>query len=495
MRKIFCTKNIYWVIFLAFIIRLLSVIFSKGFATHDDHFLPIETTYKWLSNQADFFSDKEGAWRNQLYNLLHYLILKSSQVLGITDPQSQMFIVRLWHSLYSLLTVFFGYKLSFKLSSNKRDAIFIAYLLSFFWIFPYLSVRSLVEVVCIPPLLAAAYYSFMALEEDSQKIKFWALASFCFALAFTFRFQSFPFGLGFGIVLLFQKKFKDALLLLVFTLFFLFIIMGILDWVVYGYPFAAIIQYSIYNLQVQASHIDGAWYLYLIVLVLILNFPTGLLFIWGIIKSNKKKLPLLAGMIAFILLHSLFSNKQERFIIPAIPFLLILGYLGWTKFTQESKLWRCGSIQSKALWICFWTINGLLLSFTSTIYSKKNRIEMLYYLYPKTDVQAVVIENSGYEIPTLPLFYLQKQIPIYKIENDNLLADYLIIEQNTKFPNYFIFMGNHSLDNRIKKMENFLNVKLEKQVEIEPDFIEKIQFKLNPKYNLNQITSIYKLKN
>ena len=76
-----------WVLLAAFFVRLIAVIFSKGYLTHDDHFIPVETAYQWLSGQSKFFADKSGAWRNQLYSLLHYSVFASLRALTLKDPQ------------------------------------------------------------------------------------------------------------------------------------------------------------------------------------------------------------------------------------------------------------------------------------------------------------------------------------------------------------------------------------------------------------------------
>ena len=198
-----------WVLLGAFFVRLIAVIFSKGYLTHDDHFIPIEQAYQWLSGQTEFFADKSGAWRNQLYALLHYTILASLESLSLADPQKQMFVVRLLHAIYSMLTIVYGYKLTKYLTHKEKTALLVAALLSFFWVMPVFSVHSFVETACIPPLLIAFYYSHKIESENYNRL-YLCLAAFFFALAFTLRFQTFVFGVGVGLVLLFQKQFKKA---------------------------------------------------------------------------------------------------------------------------------------------------------------------------------------------------------------------------------------------------------------------------------------------
>ena len=326
-----------------------------------------------------------------------------------------MFIVRLLHALYSMLTIIYGYKLTKYLTHNEKDALLIASLLSFFWVLPVFSVHSFVETACIPPLLIAIYYSHKIEREDYSL--FWiCLASFAFALAFTFRFQTFVFGVGIGSVLLYQKQFKKAFALLGCTIVSLFITMGIFDWIAYGFPFASVIQYSLFNIENRFEYIVAPWYNYLVLLLAAFIFPTSLIFARGIVKIAKKYALSILSLLFFIFLHSAFANKQERFILPAIPFILIFGAIGWQEFRQTSRFKKWKAILFKCLWGWFWLINSLLLSLSIFYYSKETLVETFSYLHYKQDIQAIAVENNQKETPHLPLYYLHQNKPVYVLE-------------------------------------------------------------------------------
>ena len=446
-----------WVLLAAFFVRLIAVIFSKGYLTHDDHFIPVETAYQWLSGQSKFFADKSGAWRNQLYTFLHYSVFASLEALTLKDPQQQMFIVRLLHALYSMLTIIYGYKLTKYLTHNEKDSLLIASLLSFFWVLPVFSVHSFVETACIPPLLIAIYYSHKIEREDYSL--FWiCLASFAFALAFTFRFQTFVFGVGIGLVLLYQKQFKKAFALLGCTIVSLFITMGILDWIAYGFPFASVIQYSLFNIENRFEYIVAPWYNYLVLLLAAFIFPTSLIFARGIVKIAKKYALSILSLLFFIFLHSAFANKQERFILPAIPFILIFGAIGWQEFRQTSRFKKWKAILFKYLWGWFWLVNSLLLSLSIFYYSKETLVETFSYLHYKQDIQAIAVENNQKETPHLPLYYLNQNKPVYVLEpNTNPQKTEQIKESKT---NYFILLEDKQLTERLKRLEKKFGIKL-----------------------------------
>ena len=46
--------------------------------------------------------------------------------------------------------------------------------------------------------------------------------------------------------------------------------MGILDWIAYGFPFASVIQYSLFNIENRFEYIVAPWYNYLVLLQLLL---------------------------------------------------------------------------------------------------------------------------------------------------------------------------------------------------------------------------------
>ena len=460
-----------WVLLAAFFVRLIAVIFSKGYLTHDDHFIPVETAYQWLSGQSKFFADKSGAWRNQLYTFLHYSVFASLEALTLKDPQQQMFIVRLLHALYSMLTIIYGYKLTKYLTHNEKDSLLIASLLSFFWVLPVFSVHSFVETACIPPLLIAIYYSHKIEREDYSL--FWiCLASFAFALAFTFRFQTFVFGVGIGLVLLYQKQFKKAFALLGCTIVSLFITMGILDWIAYGFPFASVIQYSLFNIENRFEYIVAPWYNYLVLLLAAFIFPTSLIFAGGIVKIAKKYALSILSLLFFIFLHSAFANKQERFILPAIPFILIFGAIGWQEFRQTSRFKKWKAILFKYLWGWFWLVNSLLLSLSIFYYSKETLVETFSYLHYKQDIQAIAVENNQKETPHLPLYYLNQNKPVYVLEpNTNPQKTEQIKESKT---NYFILLEDKQLTERLKRLEKKFGIKLKLEKTIQTEsFINK----------------------
>ena len=150
--------------------RLLAVIFSRGFGWIDDQFLVIEIAqswvdgidyYNWLPGNSDNSAPKGFSF---FYTGIHYILLLIFEWIGLDDPQGKMVLVRLIHALWSMLMIKIGYELTLELS-DKKSAKKVGWMLALFWMFPFLSVRNLVEFVCIPLLL----YGTLLIVKANQK--------------------------------------------------------------------------------------------------------------------------------------------------------------------------------------------------------------------------------------------------------------------------------------------------------------------------------------
>jgi hypothetical protein len=97
------------------IVRLISVIFSKGFGWHDDHFLIIESSQSWVDGYYNYWlpteeePNRDPQGHALFYIGIHYYIFKFFKVIGLVDPQVKMFFVRLLHAGWSMLLLKYGY--------------------------------------------------------------------------------------------------------------------------------------------------------------------------------------------------------------------------------------------------------------------------------------------------------------------------------------------------------------------------------------------------
>jgi hypothetical protein len=112
-------KPLLCILFLAGFFRLLAVIFSKGYGMHDDHFLVIEAAQSWVDGYdynnwmptiTKGLTTPSG--HSLLYPGFHYFLFRFLEFLGMTDPQSKMYVVRLLHAVLSMSVVYLGFRMA-----------------------------------------------------------------------------------------------------------------------------------------------------------------------------------------------------------------------------------------------------------------------------------------------------------------------------------------------------------------------------------------------
>ena len=488
-----------FILLIALIPRLIAAVFSKGYGMVDDHFVVIEIAQgfvdghdigDWLPKEGEDNASK----RSVLYTGLHYYLFYFLEWIGITGAQSKMYVVRILHALYSLLAVVYAYKIT-KFISNKNIAFSVGVLFAFYWFMPVLSVRNLIEFVCIPLLLMSSWYLLFALEKKNI-IKYYLYAGIILGVAFSIRYQTLFFTGGVGISLLLLKRWKETIVVAIGVLIPMVIIHGIIEGTIMGYPFfGKVINYVQYNMINAELYGTKPWYNYLLMLFGFLLPPISLFTLFGFAFNWRKHLVLFLPTLIFFVFHSYFPNKQERFILPVVPLIIILGYVGWEEFRSNSKFWAKKKKLLKGFWIFFWVVNFILLILTGTFYTKRSRVEAMRYLSTKTDVENIIVENSNRNgTVSMPLFYLEKWPAEYEL-NKTFTLDSLQNElsnvQSDSLPNYILFIDDKNLDQRISGIKP-LYANLTFEAEIRTSFMDKVLHWLNPR-NKNEEIFIYKI--
>jgi hypothetical protein len=505
-------KEIKKIFFAAFLVRLIAVVFSKGYGMHDDHFVAIEGPYSWILglDYTDWYYNLQNNPNALIFSFwypkINFLILKLAHFLGLHSLELAQYFNRFFHAIWSMGTLFYGYKIALKIADEQKAKSILLFL-SFFWIFPFLAVRNLVEFVCIPPLMASVYY---LMADKSRK---WVLAGFLGALAVAFRFQLAIFFLSFPLILCFQKSYKKAFLYgFSFVLGFA-IIEGGMGWYYFKKPFYAICNYFLYNIAHKNDFIQGSIFKYF--LDVLGMFITIGLFMWiGFYESMKRQALLSLPILFFLIAHSVFPNKQERFIFPILPLFMILSWNSWMNFIEnKSILWQ--KISKKLLNI-FWSLNIVLLMIFATYFPKKSRIQLMEY-FANTQKLAVNtifdLSEISYELqmpyaysnfkihekffivdnhlPAKDSFFSIWRNDIYFSNSINILKTDTNILPKTQF---LVICNAKNEAQKVAHYQETFNVKLKYITKFEPVWFEKLLHKINPA-NKIEIFTLYKIQN
>jgi len=483
------------ILFISFAVRLLAIIFSKGYAMHDDHFLMIEAAQSWVDG-ADYNNwlpenSDQPTGHSFFYVGLHYIFFLFLESLGVIEPQTKMYLVRFIHAVYSLSIVYFSYKITERLS-NVKVAKQVGLLLALLWMMPMFSVRNMVEFICIPPLLIAIWIFIK--NEGNLQLKHYLFAGLISGISLAFRVHCVLFLAGIGLYLLYERKIIGGVLFgaSVFASFFLTQIADLFTW---GYPFAEIGEYIGYNLENAETYFSAPWYNYILMVFGFLIPPISLFFVFGFFRKGRKHFIIFIPVALFFIFHSWHPNKQERFIMPVLPFIIILGNIGWHGFLETSGYWKKRQQLYRSCWIFFWVVNTLLCTLFTFSYHKKARIEGMEFLGRQSDFKNVIVESSHrYGAILLPRFYGKNwnSQPVFdKSVSYDALNHIIEVSDNSVTPNYIIALENENIDERIANFER--NVcKLEKVAYFEPGFYDKFIHWLNP-VNNNETCTIYRM--
>lgn len=486
------------VLLIALVLRLLAVFFAPGYLMVDDHFLVVEAGASW-SEGEDYNNwlpwnqgaDKKPHAANFAYVGTQFLVFSVLNACGIDDPKISMILIRLLHALYSLLIVYFGFKIAERLS-NQRTAFMAGILLAALAWLPNFSVRQLVEMVCIPPLLWSSWI--LLKHREGLKINHILLAGVGIGLATGLRYQCGVFGIGLGLAFLVERNWKGAFAIGLSSLavFFLTQVQDIFIW---GEPFTQLRAYFSYNESHSGDYPNGPWYMYLLTLSGFLVPPLSLFLLFGFFKFFRRNLLLWLPTMLFLVFHSFFPNKQERFIVPIIPHIIVLGVLAWELFRKQSTFWQQRRHLYTILMAVFITLNTVGLAVLTFTYGKKSRVESMYYLYEQGDLQnflAVFIDSE----PMPPLFYTGSWESNYWFKSGQTdvaaqQGDMCRLIGIRKLPNYIVFYGTSQLEDHVAIFDEAYGG-LEYAARFEPGLLDRILHSLNPRHNTLEVITIYR---
>jgi hypothetical protein len=482
----------------AIFVRLIAVIFSKGYGMHDDHFLVVEVSQSWLEGKdvLNWFSktqEENESGRSFFYPGLHYFLFMGLEKIGMHDPQIKMYVVRFLHALLSLVSVWMAYKISEKIS-GRETAKQVGIVMALLWLMPAMGVRNLIEMVVMPMLLVASWW---VLISEEHKYKWWLLfgAGLLVGMAFPIRYQVLFFTGGISIALMLQKKWKESILYTIGMFVTIGLISGWLEWKLWGYPFGKVIYYVKDNIENSGNYFTLPWYTYILQVLIIFTPPLSLFIFFGQFKVWKKYFLLFVPTFLFFAFHSYFPNKQERFIFTVLPFILMMGLAGWNEIKNTSAYWQNKKKFIRGSWIFFWTLNTIVLCLFIFSYSKKSRVEAMYYFHDKPDVTGLIMETRTiHKELYLPRFYMDHKWPsvIWMGQDRSYehLQEDIANRPLQERPNYVLFLDEKNLDERVKTMQN-IYPNLHHVYTAKPGLLDWIMYKMNP-VNINQDIFVYK---
>ncbi|MDI6804912.1 MAG: glycosyltransferase family 39 protein [Bacteroidota bacterium] len=483
MKRFFEKYPLVVLIFFGLGLRVAASFFSKGFLTLDDHHnlvIDADLLASGLSLSADF---KDSA----LYPFIVSLIMQIVRLFGINAPDTEMLFVRLLHGLFSVIGIYLVFKI-LEAKVDKRSAAIGGLFMSAFFVMPIFSVHQFEEVICQVPLLASVWY--LVRFEKENKNLYLFLSGLFIGVALILRFPLISFAAPFLLGVIINKSSRKLSYLFLIGFLVIIFLQSLSNLYVngeFGYSFSKNYGFilSDYNSIIKSDgYPAGPPSRYLLTLLAAFIPPFSILFLIAAVRGSRTFILIGLSTLAFLIAHSVIENKQERFLLPIIPMLIILGVAGF----NSMKLWFQKKNLSKIYkynWVYFWVLNSILLVFFIFHYGKKDRIEPLVYISEQQDATGVLIAQFSYTF-LVPDYYLGKTIPF------DIIDDKKKLQQQEKIINYCVLYTD-SLEQDKNDLEKIMERKFVLEKTIEPSIGDLIAHKLNPKYNKSRTCYVFKI--
>ena len=474
---------------------------AGGYLMHDDHFVIVEAASSW-SDGHDFNrwlpstpGNNGPQWTSLFYIGAIWLLFEGMQAVGFDHPGDQMMVLRLIHGLFSLLIVLYGYKIARKLSDWKT-ARMVGMMLALFAFMPNLGVKQLQEMVCIPPLMIGLWW--LIKRDGETRVKYAIIGGLIAGLAVGVRYQSGIVPLGAGLALLIGKNWK-AFIAFGAAALVSFFASQVQDLILWGRPFAHLQAYLDYNSNPEniKQYITLPWYNYGLTLLGALIPPACIMLLFGFYRESRRVLVIVLPVTLFIIFHSFYPNKQERFILPVIPLIITVGTVGWYRFVQGSTFWQKMRPLHIGLWVLFWVINIPAMVYLTVSDSKSQKIEAMIWLYEQGDSRTFIQEFTHLSnAPMPPQHYSDNWTSYYPWNNTTDVANerqHLLNKDSLDRPNYIIFVGKENLQARVDTLDALYGgITFRKN--IAPGGLDLLLNRLNPKYNSAEFLYIYQIR-
>lgn len=358
----------------------LTILLNDGFMATDEYFTGI-TRYIPAQSSDIMHLVHEDDVKSPLQIMPMHFLAQTALHLGITHPYWQYrFTLTMLAIINSLILgyVFFQYHKH----RNQELQTALILLFGFFFLAPFAFTRPMFESLAAPWIALTALYGSRYDRNGQTRDLLWGV--FFISMAFVMRQQVGICALALIILTVQKKNWKDSIIASTLGIG-LFILAGIPDIILRGSFHHSLLSILNYNVQHGASYATHPVYTYPLLIFGICLGP------WWIMKYEKgfwsdhfktyRTEWLILAL--FVVLHSYFPQKWERFLISMVPVLLIL------LAPLLVKLWQEYPHRQARFWSLI-ILNCILFIPASFFPPQKNLISMSLYLDAHPKIASVV---------------------------------------------------------------------------------------------------------
>ncbi len=499
MKRFILNHPLLFCLSVAILLRGLAVVFSQGYLYSDDHFETVSVAYNWLI-YTPWNADGYLIWgktasseiaRFPLYTYLLYLMMKLYTVFGIESLSTMMYGIRAIHALVSLLSVWVIYKIIESVTQSSRWALIGGLIAGAHFILPLLSVRNLIEMIGGHIWIVAVYLLYCYKKDRVTSLLIWSgLVS---GLAWMFRFQILFAVTAVPIVLLWEERSIRSALYFSAGFLFMLIVSGVVDRVVLSVWFGSSYNYVRQGLT-ESSLYSSSFLIYLATFIVFFIPPLsiGLLGFACVKRFWKQHALLVFPSLSFIFVHTIVGNRQERFMLPIIPVLIVIIVL--VLYDQkENNGWLFRHPRLLKVSYLFAIVLNLLLLLPATLhYGHKTLIEPFLRLNSKGEriTVALVSPETGRIFP-FDYAGMQQPVRIWIDRWSDLNKIDTELYKGKRIDQYFIYPDSKdNLTRYLDSLESHTG-KLREVFHQQPSLIDYTLHRMNPKHNHNDAVWVF----
>lgn len=409
---------------------------AVGYHQSDEHFQILEfAAYKLgLNEQSDLAWEYNEQMRPAFQPALAYVAYQFFAIFGRPNPFLVAFFLRLCSAAFFLLVAQLVYRRYAHFFTSSSSLKYFSWLLLFGWCAVYSGIRfsgenwsglTMALAMLLYPLegqLGAG--SFQVAAKKRPWFAYLGLG-FLLGLAFLLRYQVAIMIVGFlaWLFLVGKEKWHNLLLLVAGGLFA--VLFGIvLDYWLYGEWVLSSWNYLAINLiEGKAATFGTApWWAYFEEVFEKGFPPLSLFYILGTIAFcyRFRRDPITWIVVPFIVVHSILSRKDVRFLFPLLPLLPVLVIAPVQSLFQQAgneqqgwrtkiRKWGSRSIWAKRWIKLMWFINfGLLASVCLRPVTTEVLVARFIYNHYPEQVTLLMADKNPYKIFALELKYYQR---------------------------------------------------------------------------------------
>lgn len=333
LQKLSWTQHLILAILLGFLARGLTAYNVYGSQSNDDYshaLLPALAA----ANGVEF---PIPVWRSPLLVWTLTPAVHVGKALGIDTQFGLIRFVLFCLGVFSLLGVW-----AYGLYGRNLGGKIGLYFLSLHFILIYGSTRAFGETIATTFTLLAFLLIYASENQASAKLErkslfFWGCLSL--GIACLYRFQIGVFAISFGVYFAATRRWSQ-LALLTFAGVIAASLQGIVDLNFGRKPLETLYNYLYVNKDGATQYSDQPWFNTWLTLLPILLFPFSIPLFRQVRKFSRTEILWLGLITFFVALHSMIPHKEERFLLPIVPLMLILLAKLWNEsWNQAWEKW------------------------------------------------------------------------------------------------------------------------------------------------------------